>query len=291
MSDINKEDVERYVESQCNSEVIHSKPEQTYDELGFRVTIWNVKTDKDGSWWVAAGGGLPMNLYSQDKAYYFATDEVYSFHLGLMMRLLESELSNPENFVGGIAKGVDISEQVRRKLHLASEKLVNAVEVEEIQAIGVMCRETLLVLIETIFELDFLTEGDELPKKSDFKGRSDIAIRVLLPGSDNDELRKHMKNLAFGAWDFSNKLTHSTTRTVQEASICLTLCIAVASSFENLLDKYHDPLSGLKCRNCGSRHLVIAENETNSDLLIICEACEHGFLKEDNEKTKIPPGE
>ena len=284
MSDVTKEEVERYVESQCNCKVIHSKPEQTYNELGYEVTIWNVKTNEDGSWWVATGGGLPMNLYSQDKAYYFATDEVFSFHLGLMLRLMNDELSKPENVIDSIAKGVEISDQVRRKLELASEKLINAVEIEEIQAVGMMCRETLLALIESIFKPEYLNEEDELPQKSNFKGRCEISIKALLLGSDNEELRKHLKNIAFGAWDFANKLTHSRTRTVQEASICLTLCIAVVASFENLVDKYHDPLSGLKCRNCGSRKLVVAENDTNSDLLIICEACNHGFLKESNEK-------
>jgi len=87
-----KKQVEEYVEWECRgkAKVIHSKPEQTYNELGFNVTIWNVKTDNDGSWWVAQGD-LPMNLYPQDQAYYFSTDEVFSFHLGIMLRLMNDE--------------------------------------------------------------------------------------------------------------------------------------------------------------------------------------------------------
>ena len=86
MSTRTKEEVENYVEGQCKCNVIHSKPEQSYNDLGFEVTVWNVKTDEDGSWWVVEGKGLPMNLYPQDQAYYFSTDEAYSFHLGLMTR-------------------------------------------------------------------------------------------------------------------------------------------------------------------------------------------------------------
>lgn len=272
--------VEEYVEWQCDCKVIHSKPEQTYSELGYEVTIWNVKTDKDGSWWVASGGGLPMNLYTQDKAYYFSTDEAFSFHLGLMLRLMSDELCRPENIIDGIAKGAELSDQVRRMLELASTQLSNAVEIEEIQAIGVTCRETLLVLINYIFKSEFVPAGDEELKKSDFKGRSEHSINALLSGKDNEDLRKHMKSLAFAAWDYANKITHSNTRTIQEAAICLTLCTAVASSFENLLDKYYDPLAGLKCKKCGSKKLLMAENDSNSDLLIVCERCQHGFLKE-----------
>lgn len=52
MTDIQKM-VEEYVESQCDAEtkVISSKPEQKYNDLGYEVTIWNVKTDKEGAWW------------------------------------------------------------------------------------------------------------------------------------------------------------------------------------------------------------------------------------------------
>jgi hypothetical protein len=34
--------------------------------LGFEITVWNVKTDEAGSWWVVEGEGLPMNFYPQD---------------------------------------------------------------------------------------------------------------------------------------------------------------------------------------------------------------------------------
>lgn len=288
---VTKEQVEQYVESQCDCKVIHSKPEQTYNELGFEVIVWNVKTDNDGSWWVAAGGGLPMNLYSQDKAYYFSTDEVFSFHVGIMLRLLSDKASEPGNIVDYIAKGAELSTNIRRKLELATEKLVEAVEIEEIQAIGVMCRETLLELIENVFSLEYLKKGQELPKKADFKGRSEISLGFLLPGSNNKEFRKHLKNLINGAWDISNNLTHSTTRTIQDASICLTMCIAVASMFENLLERFYDPIAGLSCKKCGSRRLLIAENDSNSDWLIVCERCSHGYLKENSEKEKIPSGE
>lgn len=275
-----KKQVEEYVEWQCRgkAKVIHSKPEQSYNELGFNVTIWNVKTDNEGSWWVAQGD-LPMNLYSQDQAYYFSTEEVLSFHLGIMLRLMNDEANKPEKFIDNISHGAELSINLRRKLNLASEKLQQAVEIEEIQAIGVMCRETLIELIGYIYDTDSI-EGEENFKKSDVKNRGELIINKYLNGSENAELRKHLKNLLNGAWDYSNTITHSSSKTIHEASICLTITTAVVTSFENLLAKYFDPTSGLECKECGSRHLIVAVNDETEDLLIICENCRHGFIKE-----------
>jgi hypothetical protein len=282
-SEIEKQIIE-YVESQCGdkAKVIHSKQEQSYGELGFNITIWNVKTDNDGSWWVAQGD-LPMNLYPQDKAYYFSTDEVFSFHLGLMLRLLNDEENLSNSRIDYIANSTEIVDSLKRKLLLASQKLQRAVETEEIQSIGVICRETLIELIGYLFEQDsFESETDF--KKSDVKNRGKLIINKYLAGSDNAELRKHIKNLLNGAWDYANVLTHSSSRTIHEASICLTMTVAVVSSFENLLQKFRDPLAGLKCKNCGSKSLFIALNDETDDLLIVCEKCNHGFLKSDNQE-------
>ena len=99
MTEYTKDDVSEYVESQMDCKVLSSKPETTINDLGHEVTIWNVKTDNEGSWWVATDGNLPMNLYPQDKPYYFATDEVFSFHLGLMMRVMYDHETQPQQVI------------------------------------------------------------------------------------------------------------------------------------------------------------------------------------------------
>jgi len=279
MSQEVKRSVEQYIESQCDCKVISSKPEQVIKDLGFEVTIWNVKTDKAGSWWVATSDTLPMHFYPQDQAYYFSTDEVFSFHIGLMLRLMNDERDTAKGLIDDITVGTEININVRRKLQLAAEKLLQAVEIEEIQAIGVMCRETLLTLMEYIFKPEYVEEGEEMPKKADFKNKSRISVGILLAGSDQTELRDSMRKLSYSAWDYSNWLTHSTSSSVQDASIALNLCTTVVSAFENLLDKSNDPLAGLKCKKCGSKNLFIAENDTNSALLIVCEKCNYGYLK------------
>jgi hypothetical protein len=275
-----KKQVEEYVEWQCGgkAKVVHSKPEQSYSELGFDVTVWNVKTAADGTWWVVQGD-LPMNLYPQDKPYYFSTGEVFSFHLGIMLRLINDDANKPDKLIDRIANGTEITTSLRRKLTVASEKLQETVEIEEIQAIGVICRETLIELIGYLFEIDSFKCEEEF-KKSDVKNRGDLVISKYLPGSENSDLRKHIKNLLNGAWDYANVITHSSSRTIHEASICLTMTIAIVASFENLLNKYHDPIAELKCKKCGSKRLIVGENNESEELLIICENCQHGFIKE-----------
>ncbi len=283
MSQELKRSVEQYIESQIDCKVVSSKPEQVIKDLGFEVTIWNIKTVKDGSWWVATSDTLPMHFYPQDQPYYFSTDEVFSFHIGLMLRLMNDESDTDKGIIDDITIGVEININVRRKLQLAAEKLLHAVEIEEFQAIGVICRETLLTLMEYIFKPEYVKGGDEIPKKSDFKNKCRISLDSLLAGSDHTELRDSMRKLSYSAWDYSNWITHSTSSSVQDASIALNLCTSVVSTFENLLDKANDPIAGLKCKKCGSKKLFIAENDDNPALLIVCENCNYGYLNNDKD--------
>jgi hypothetical protein len=279
MSQELKNSVEKYIESQCDCKVVSSKPEQVISDLGFEVTVWNVKTDRAGSWWVATSDTLPMHFYPQDQAYFFSTDEVFSFHIGLMLRLMNDETNAAKGIIDEIAFGTEININIRRKLQLAAEKLLQAVEIEEIQAIGVVCRETLLALTEYIFRPEYVNLGEEAPKKSDFKNKCRISLDSLLVGSDRTELRDSMRKLSYSAWDYCNWITHTTSSSVQDAAIALNLCTTVVSALENLQDKANDPLAGLKCKKCGSKKLFIAENDEDSGLLIVCEKCNYGYSK------------
>jgi hypothetical protein len=285
VTEFTKEDVNQYIELELNCKALSSKPETTISDLGHEVTIWNVKTDKEGSWWVATGGGLPMNLYPQDKPYFFTTDEVFSFHLGLMRRVMYEHESRPQHVIDFLSGETATAAVIRRMLELIAEKLRNATELEEIQSIGVMCREVLLKQIEIISQSDSLKlDGIKELKKSDFKNRAELILKTILPGKRNKDLRKITKNLAFGAWDLSNTITHSKSGTEHEAGVCLTLCTAFITSMEHLLLNYFDILADERCRKCGSKRLFIAENDENDLILVICELCNQGYPKLLGEK-------
>jgi hypothetical protein len=194
-------EVASYVERDGEEKVASAKPEQHFNDLGPKVTVWNVKTDK-GAWWVVEGEGVPMNLYPQD-AYYFSADEAYSFHMGLMARLLTREAHDPEQVLQSISFSSTRFVGVRRKLHVASETLATITEPEHAQAIGLTCREVLIELGKEVLLNREVSAEKEAPKEGDFKTRARLSIERLASGSENAELRDAARRIADGAWTFS----------------------------------------------------------------------------------------
>ena len=175
------EDVKKYVEwqSQGKCNVLSAKPEQHFNDLGVEVCVWNVKTDTDGDWWVVEGDSVPMNLYPQ-SAYYFGTDEVYSFHMGLMQRMSAAQDEyHPEDFVNGVTLGAEIAPQLFRKLKSVATLIDVAKEIEDFQAVGVQCRETLIALGNHIYK-PVMAGDEEQPKASNFKRKAELFVQFYL---------------------------------------------------------------------------------------------------------------
>lgn len=273
------EEVTEYVENQNQGKckVLSAKTEHTFEDLGFKVNVWNVKTDADGSWWVVEGEGIPMNLYPQG-AYYFSSDEVYSFHLGLMQRMFATyEEYEPEDYVRAITLDGEIAPTLFRKLKNIAALIDVAKEIEDFQAIGVQCREILIELGNTIYSPEMAGE-EEQPQASNFKKKAEYFVKFYLTGSENSDYRNYIKKLTEATWDYANKITHSQTATFYEASTCVTLTTSLVSVYENIRQKVFDPLSQYVCKTCKSKKLSIVDDECNKDgvvskLYLCCEEC------------------
>ncbi len=273
------EDVKNYVEwqSQGKCTVLSAKTEQHFDDLGVDVYVWNVKTDTDGDWWVVEGDTVPMNLYSQ-SAYYFGADEVYSFHMGLMQRMSAAQDEyNSEDFVNGVTLDAEIAPQLFRKLKSVAALIDTAKEIEDFQAIGVQCRETLIELGNHIYNPMMAGSGEQ-PQASNFKRKSELFIQFYLKGSENSDYRNIIKKLTEATWDYANKITHSRSATYYEVSTCVTLCISLVGVYENILQKVFDPLSQYHCSICQSKKLSIVGDDSDEDgivqkLYLHCEEC------------------
>jgi hypothetical protein len=268
-------DVKRYVEEEGQEKILNVKPEQTFGDLGPKLTVWNVKTDI-GAWWVVEDEGVPMNLYPQG-AFYFSADEAYSFHMGLMARVMMREEHDPEHVLRLVTLGHSRFIGIRRKLHVASEALTKAKEPEDLQAIGLACREVLIALGgELVFDSE-VPPDTEVPKLADFKNRARIAIDRLLPGSENSELRAHARKISDASWDFSSTLTHSPNRTIHEAFICVSLVGTVLTLFEKLIEMRDINYQELSCPLCKSRQLEYIDRETTEDnpseIILHCKYC------------------
>ena len=278
MSERSFEEVAQYVEwqSQNKCKVLSAKPEHTFNDLGKEVRVWNVKTDSDGSWWVVEGDSVPMNLYPQG-AYYFSSDEVYSFHMGLMERMNTSIEYKPEEFIEAITLSSDIAPQVFRKLKSIATLIDSAVEIEDFQSIGVQCREILIELGNTIYFAKMAGE-DEQPQASNFKRKAELFVQFYLAGSENSDYRNILKKLTEATWDYACKITHAINATFYEASTCVTLCTSLVGVYENIRQKVFDPISQYKCKVCKSKKLKIVDDEINEDGIVKkwflqCEEC------------------
>ena len=262
------EEVAKYVEwqSQNKCKVLSAKPEHNFNDLGVEVRVWNVKTDLDGAWWVVEGDAVPMNLYPQG-AYYFAADEVYSFHMGLMDRMKASYEYKPEDFIRAITLESDIAPQLFRKLKSIATIIDSANEIEDFQSIGVQCREILIELGNSIYFDEMAGENDQ-PQASNFKRKAELFIQFYLTGSENSDYRSIIKKLTEATWEYTCKITHSGNTTFYEASTCVTLCTSLVGVYENLRQKVFDPISQYKCKVCKSKKLKIVDDEINDDGLV-----------------------
>lgn len=277
------EEVSEYVEwqSQYKCKVVSAKPEQDFDDLGVEVTVWNVKTDTDGAWWVVEGDTVPMNLYPQG-AYYFGTDEVYSFHMGIMQRMQTSrEQYNPDDYIDAATLGAEIAPHLLRKLRSIATLIDSASEIEDFQSIGVQSRETLIELGNYIYA-PHMSDEQEQPQASNFKRKAEQAIQFYLNGSDNADYRNIIKKLTEATWDYANKITHSSSATYYEASTCVSLCISLVGLYENVLQKVKDPISQQSCPVCKSKKLIIDnididENGKVNAVHFICDECKNDF--------------
>lgn len=272
------EDISEYVEyqSQYKCKVLSAKPEQTFNDLGFEVNVWNVKTDTDGAWWVVEGDNIAMNLYSQG-AYYFGADEVYSFHIGIIERMNSTNEYNPEHFVKAFMLGKDIAPQLFRKLKIIADLIDSAVEIEDFQSIGVQSREVLIELGNLIY-LPEMVEGEEQPKSSDFKKKTELYVKYLLKGSENSDYRSIIKKMTEATWEYASKITHSSSATFYEASTCVTLCTSLVSIYENIKQKEEDIFANYKCEKCKSKKIKILEEEALDNgfvkkIILECEEC------------------
>lgn len=294
------EEIVEYVEEQheYKCKVVSAKVEQHFEDLGFKVNVWNVKTDREGAWWVVEGEKLPMNLYPQE-AFYMSSDEVYSFHIGLMNRMLKAKDEyNPEDYIKAATLEGEIAPVLLRKLKNLAIQIDLAKEVEDFQSIGVQCREILIELGNNIYQ-PIMAGEDEQPQKSNFKKKAELFVEFYLNNSDSSDYRNYIKKITEATWDYACKVTHSQNTTFYEASSCVALIISLISVYENIRQKVYDPISQYMCKHCKSKKLSIIGDEHDKDsivskLYLRCEECgkdtEVVFEKNKDGKIKYTTG-
>jgi hypothetical protein len=94
-----KQRAKEYVELEANTKVIDVQFIETFTLFGREDAVLSVTTvdKKFPEWWVV-GGDTPMNLY--DKKKFGSPDEAFSFHTGLMLRMIARQHSDAPEAIG-----------------------------------------------------------------------------------------------------------------------------------------------------------------------------------------------
>jgi len=261
-----------YLDSNDVKNIKYMQVEQTFNDLGVEIHVWNVKAE-GGNWWVVEGEGAPMNLYTQDN-FYFSADEAYSFHMGITQRLQARHHKEFKHIIDELPLDIEWIKSISRRLNIAAQNLNEVSGAEDIQGIGLTCRESLIELATVLVEANSgVLEKNNL-KAADFKGVAREAISIYAQGRRNDTLRKHSRNMAEMAWDYSSEIVHSPNRNIPDAKICLLFTCAIVSVFQNLYLKHLGFDAEQKCPECKS--MDISLNTIDNDFLIMrCNECGH----------------
>lgn len=268
--------ISEYVEGQARGETVdHAERMLSTKVMGSTYEVWDVHTDSDRYWVVTN----PTNLYTQSE--FKSADYCLSFHIGVMMRVMDRDRVEPEE---GVEDEVGTA---WRKFEQAVEAFKSADEAEAFQAVGVHCREALIALGR---HFAGGISGDELPerpKASNFKGWSQIGAEHYSTG----RLRAYLKSIAEKAWDLAVWLQHYDDATPWDADLVLEATSHTISTFGTAIVRHRrGPLP--RCPQCASYRVEEDGGFADEDFEVqwtekVCGACsarwEHRFIRLDPE--------
>jgi hypothetical protein len=115
---------------------------------------------------------------------------------------------------------------VDRQLNGMRTQLAEAETEEQYQIVGLLCRETLISLAQTVYDPERHPSIDGVaPSTSDGKRMLAAYLAVELSGPSNEVARKHAK----AALDFANDLQHRRTATFRQAALCAEATASVVN--------------------------------------------------------------
>jgi hypothetical protein len=243
-SDQERQEILDYFASQAHGEEEVELAQKVYSERVYSTThdVWDVHTDQ-ARWWIITN---PTNIYRQDQ--FPNMDLALTFHVGLCIRIPRSEKPRLAELQ------VEPLVAAWRGLDEARAALDSSQEVEDFQAVGVRCRESLVSLIHVAQELVTLPPDTPRPKRSDVRAWSDVIADSLLAGDSHKERRSLLKTAAGMAWSFTNWLTHAREASAHDAEAAigateLTLSVCTSALIRRIRGVPE------RCPSCGSQRL------------------------------------
>jgi len=259
--------ISEYVEWRCakdKEKVTYLEKVLTEHILGVRHDCWNVRTDKQRYWVITN----PTNLYSQEL--FPSVDYTLSFHLGLMLRMESMRKGAKDERTGGRLAAAF------RRWEQAAEMLDRAEESEEIQAVGMRCRECLLAFVRSVANPSMVPAGQPAPKAGDFLHWSELIADTIAQGGSASEIRGYLKAAARSTWQLTAWLTHAANAVRYDGTLAVDATYAVLNAFGAALLRHERPTSD-RCARCGSLRIEIVDYpESSTGQAVGCQSC--GFL-------------
>ena len=245
-NDEEAQEIADYVEWQSRKDKEHVtflEKVQTEFVFGQAHDCWNVHTNTS-QWWVITG---PTNLYSQ--ALFPSLDYTLSFHIGLMARVSAAHKGTEDDRLA------DRMAAAFRRWEQAAEALDQSTESEEVQAVGMRCREGLLAFIRSASSPRMPPSGEESPQASNFIRWSELIAETVAQGRKNERIRSYLKGLAKESWQLVSWLTHAANASRDDGMIALNATPATLEAFGAALVR-HERQAPDRCGRCGSLRLI-----------------------------------
>ncbi|AIY13999.1 hypothetical protein [Cellulophaga baltica] len=190
-----------------------------------RLTIENPNAFSDLWQWYARWSAGEMPQYRDRRAF---IGEMYGPLLKTLQETEQPELLN-------ISVNLSGWERIERSVKEIKMRLKQANAEEGFQAVGLLCRETIISLAQAIYvEEKHPTLDGVKASKTDAKRMLDAYVAVELTGSSNANLRRYAR----ASSDLANELTHKRTATSKDASLCSSATITLVNLIGILEDRH-----------------------------------------------------
>src|SRR4051812_31345204 len=278
--EIERRAVADYLRSQSGPDFTVEHVEKLTSEyvLGRQYDVWDAHTT-EGRWWVITP---PTNLYSQQQIR--SMDIALSFHIGLMSRMMaHSPVRSEQNSSRAWVL------EVMRRLETAGDNLDRAKEVEDVQAVGMRLRETLLTLTARLRSLDLrMPQAVELPQQEgNFKGWAEVYAGLLAPGASSARLRKALKTQSDHTWEYLGWLTHARNASTLDGRLAYSLTSGLVEAFLLALERLKQSADE-RCPECSS-YQVSRQYAGDGDWVHLCSTCGWQAPADPPEPIEIEP--
>jgi hypothetical protein len=116
--------------------------------------------------------------------------------------------------------------RVDRTIDEIRKRLAQASNEEQFQAVGLLCREALISLAQSVYDsAKHPTLDGVVPSSTDAKRMLEAYVAVELTGASNQVLRKHAR----ASFDLALELQHRRTANFRQAALCAEATSAVAN--------------------------------------------------------------